>query len=327
MSPWRILAAATAAEICIASAIVAALGLAGAANGWLDLINCLAPLLIATGLVAAAAAAVVWPKGRFRAVCVGLGLVAAAYGAAVSLPDAFGLLFGPRAKTGVAYRVVTANVFRNNRSPLRAIASVIDRRADAVILEEADGATQTAAHLLAGVYPYSSTCGDAGVEIWLKTPILAQGCGTATPPHAYRTWGRDFVWVRTRGPDGRPIVLAGVHLGRPYPPQRQAVERLALAKTLTPMAGARVLAAGDLNIAPWSFGMRQMDGLLRPLARRTFWLPTYPALIVGTRKPWAIPFLPIDHVYADAGWSRTAVTRFGIPGSDHFGVQVDAQLR
>ncbi len=328
MSPLRILTAAIAAQVCFASVVVAALGLAGADNGWFDLFNCLAPLLIATGLIGAAVAAVVWPKSRFRIVCVAAGLAAALYGAAVSLPDAAGWLFGAGQGTGVAYRVVTANVFQDNWSPFRAAGAILDRRANAVIVEEANGTVQQAATLvLSGAYPYSTTCPDSGVKIWLKTPILAQGCGMTMPPGAYPAWGRDLTWVRTLGPDGHVIVLAGAHLGRPYPPVRQVVERRALAAAVVPLAGSRVLVAGDLNTVPSSFGMRRMDGLLHPLTRRTFWLPTYPALIGVTHKRWGIPFLPIDHVYADAGWSQTKLTRFAITGSDHFGLQVDAQLR
>jgi endonuclease/exonuclease/phosphatase (EEP) superfamily protein YafD len=196
-----------------------------------------------------------------------------------------------------------------------------------VILEEANGTAQRAMPAMAGAYPYSSSCPDAEVEILLKTPILAQGCGMRTPPDTYWTWGRDFTWVRTLGPDGRPIVLAGVHLGRPYPPWRQPVERRALAESVAFMNSSRVLVAGDLNIVPWSFAMRELDGLMRPLTRRTFWLPTYPALIKVTRKGWTAPLLPIDHVYAGAEWPRTKLTRFSIPGSDHFALEVDAQLR
>jgi endonuclease/exonuclease/phosphatase (EEP) superfamily protein YafD len=328
MSPLRILIAATAAQICFASALVAVLGLAGAGNGWLDLINCLAPVLIATGLVGAAAALKVWPKSRFRLACAAAGLAAALYGTAVSLPDVVGWLFGPGKDTGVAYRVVTANVFQGNLSPYRAVEAIAYRQADAVIVEEANGMAERAAtQILSGAYPYSTACPDSDVKIWLRTPILAQGCGLTMPAGSYPTWGRDFAWVRTLGPDGRPIVLAGVHLGRPYPPVRQAVERRALAGALAALSGSRVLAAGDMNTVPSSFGMRRMDGLLRPLTRRTFWLPTYPALIGVTHEGWGSPFLAIDHVYADAGWSRTKLTRFAIIGSDHFGLQVDAQLR
>ncbi|MGZ3272278.1 MAG: endonuclease/exonuclease/phosphatase family protein [Caulobacteraceae bacterium] len=327
MSPIRILAASTAAEMCFGSAVVAVLGLGGAVNGWLDLFNCLAPLLMAVGLAGAAAAAGIWPRGRFRIACLVAGLAAALYGALLVVPDAASRLFGPGGNGGAAYRVVTANVFRDNRRPARAMAPILDRRADAVIVEEANGAIVTALPMLAAAYPYSSDCPGGGVRIWLKTPILAQGCGMKTPPGTYPTWGQDFAWVRTMAPDGRPIVLAGVHLGRPYPPRRQAVERQALADALAPMGAARVLVAGDLNTASWTFGMRRTDGLLRPLIRRTSWPPTYPALIGTTQKPWPIPFLPIDHVYAGAGWVQTRMARFPIPGSDHLGLQLDARLR
>lgn len=296
-------------------------------NGWLDLFNAFAPLFMTIGFLGAALAAAAWPRGRFRTACLVAGAGAGLYGAALILPDAAARLVGPGGRGGAAYRVVVANVFRDNRSPVRALAPILARRADAVIVEEANGAIAAADPMLAAAYPYSSACPGDGVRIWLKTPILAQGCGLQMPQQTYMTWGQDFAWVRTLAPDGRPIVLAGVHFGRPYPPRRQNAERQALAQAVARMDAPRVLLAGDMNLTPWSFGMRRVDRLLGPLIRRTSWLPTYPALIGTTRKPWPIPFLPIDHVYAGADWLGTSLASVPIPGSDHLGLEVQARLR
>jgi endonuclease/exonuclease/phosphatase (EEP) superfamily protein YafD len=325
MSPWRILAAATAVEVCFASAAVAALGLAGAFNGWLDLVNCVAPLLMLTGALGAAGARVTWPKSRFRSICVAAGVAAAAYGGLVSLPEAAGALFGPGGgrSGGAAYRIVEANVYRGNVVPFRAAPVLLDRRADALIVVEPDG-LERAREMLMAAYPYSSACPGAGVEIWLKTPILAQGCRMPTPSGTYKSVGQDFAWVRTLGPDGRPLVLAAVHLGRPYPQRRQPIERRVLADALAPLSGQRVLLAGDMNVAPWSFAMRELDRRLRPLRRWTYWRPTYPAVVKLRPTP---ALLPIDHVYAGAGWRPEQIDLFRTPGSDHLALQIDARLQ
>lgn len=325
MSPWRILAAATAAEVCFASLGLMALGLGGAFDGWLDLVNCVAPLLIPTGALGAASAWATWPRSRFRAVCVVAGVAAAVYGAFASLPEAGGVLFGPGGGQGAGapYRIVSANVYRDNIVPFRAAPVLLDRRADALIVVEPDGLLRARSWLIAA-YPYSSACPDAGVEIWLKTPILAQGCRMPTPVGTYKSVGQDFAWVRTLGPDGRPLVLAAVHLARPFPPRRQPVERRVLADALKPLVGGRLLLAGDMNVAPWSFGMRELDRRLRPLRRWTFWRPTYPAML----KRWSsTPVLPIDHVYAGSGWVPARITSFRTPGSDHLALEIDARLQ
>jgi endonuclease/exonuclease/phosphatase (EEP) superfamily protein YafD len=326
MTPWRILAAATAAELCLASVAVAALGLSGAADGWLDLVNCAAPLLIVSGALGALGVRATWTRGRFRAACIAAGAAAAVYGAAVSLPEAAGALSRSLAggRPGAAYRVIEANVYRANVVPYRTALALRDRRADAVIILEANGTWGRARQILAAAYPYSSACPQTGVEIWLRTPLLAQGCRMPTPPGSYQTWGEDFVWVRTLGPDGRPVVLAAVHLGRPFPPGRQGVERLGLARAMAGFAGQRVILAGDMNAAPWTSAMRALDRGLGPLRRWTFWQPTYPALIKRRPTP---PLLPIDHVYAGPGWAPAAIARFRTPGSDHFALQIDARLQ
>lgn len=325
MSPWRILAAATAVETCFASAGLAALGLAGAFNDWLDLVNCIAPLLILTGAIGAAGAWATWPRSRFRRVCIGAGVAAAVYGALVSLPEAGGALSGLVGNHGggAPYRVVAANVYRENVVPFRAVPVLLDRGADALIVVEASG-LERARSRIAAAYPYSTACPDAGVEIWLKTPILAQGCRMPAPPGAYQSVGRDFAWVRTLGPDGRPLVLVAVHLARPIPPRWQPVERRILGDALAPFTGQRLLMAGDMNAAPWTFAMKEIDRRLRPLRRWTFWRPTYPAIVKRQTTP---ALLPIDHVFAGPGWLPGRIVSFRTPGSDHLGLQVDARLQ
>jgi endonuclease/exonuclease/phosphatase (EEP) superfamily protein YafD len=327
MHAARILTLATIIEICVGCGLWAVLGVGGASSGWLDMFNCIVPAMAVTGLAAAAAARAALPKGRTRVVCIGMALAGAAYAGGMCAEEAIGRWPPPRTQAaGKPYRVVIANVFRNNDRPFRAAISVLEQGGDAVIISEADGKIVRAQQLFDTRYPYATDCPESGVRIWLKTPILAQGCGLPLPPGAYESWGKDFVWVRTLGPDANPIVLAGVHLGRPYPPERQATEKQGLAVALAPLARERLILGGDFNVAPWSFAMIQLERSLRPLHRFTGEVATYPGILNVTHTVWSWPLLPIDHIFAGPRWSVLSQRRFRIPGSDHFGLEIQAVL-
>jgi endonuclease/exonuclease/phosphatase (EEP) superfamily protein YafD len=328
MHPLRILAIATAIEICLASALFALLGLCGAGNGWLDLVNCAAPAIGLAGATGALAARAALDRGRLRAVCVALGAAAALYAGFMLAPSLTGLWPHP-AIDRPSYRVVSANLFRDNVSPLHAATAVTSRGADALLLQETDsvGFTLRSKTVLESRYPYASTCPGSSVQIRVKVPLLAEGCGLNFNRAGFRSWGADFVWVRVPGPNGRPVVLATAHLERPYPPARQALQRRVLAEALQGLPkGDPIILAGDFNTVPWSFGMWAQDRLFAPLRRRTHLQFTYPAQLNLTFQPWSLPVLPIDHLYLSARWARARIVPFRTPGSDHFGLQADLAL-
>jgi endonuclease/exonuclease/phosphatase (EEP) superfamily protein YafD len=80
-----------------------------------------------------------------------------------------------------------------------------------------------------------------------------------------------------------------------------------------------MILTGDLNTTPWSFGLQRLDRTLG-LVRRDRALSTYPAQLFG--RPWPLPFLAIDHVYAGPGWATVKVERGPWLGSDHYPVIV-----
>ena len=325
MTPLRILAAATAIELCFAVAAAAVVGLWGAMGGWSDMVNCAAPLLLVLAITGAVSPRLMLKAGLFRTCCVSLALVAALFNVVLVAPDLVSLATASRPTQGLAYRVVTANLYHDNYIPAHAAAAIIARRADAVMVQETDGPVMEAIGLLQKAYPYSTNCPEANVQILVKTKVLAQGCGLYVPAAGWKTWGKSFAWLRTAGPDGRPITLAVVHFGRPYPLQQQAMERRALSEALrhfTPQD--ETILAGDFNTAPYTFAMFAQDRVLAPLHRLTFWQPTFPALLLHQR--WDFPLLPIDHMYAGARWRAAAVTGFRVNGSDHRGLQADLRL-
>ena len=329
MRSLQILAIATTIELCVGAAMLALAAAGGAVNPWLDLINCMAPLFVVLGLAGGMAAVVALPQDRrrLRAACLCAAAWTLIYGLFTTAPELVGRLTPePSPAHGRPYRLVTANVFSENNSPFSAARTLLQRGADALIVEEADGTIQKVRGLLAARYPFVTTCGQ-GIDIWLKTPILAQGCRLPAPPGSYHAWGEGFAWARTLGPDGKPVTIVAVHFGRPYPPGRQRVEQNALPITLAPLTGDRTILAGDFNMTPWSFAMRRLEGSLRPLRRRTHWQATYPARLNVTQAEWGLPVLPIDHIYAGSAWSPFGIKRFRVPSSDHFALDAQTVLR
>jgi endonuclease/exonuclease/phosphatase (EEP) superfamily protein YafD len=324
MTPARILGSATAIEGCFLAAALAGLGVGGAWSPGLDLINCGAPLIVVMAGVGALLAGRLLEHGPFRNLCLSLALLAMIFDLGLIAPEAISAMSQPGNGQGQPYHLVTANAFRANNRAYHAARDIIARGADAVLIQESDGTIAQADWIFARTYPYSSLCPRAGVKLWTKSPILAQGCGLPLPPGSPAVWGEDFVWVRTLGPGGTVITLASVHLPHPVPSDRQTVELKAVTKVLASLAPSDLILAGDFNTPPWTFTMHRQDQALRPLRRRTVFQASWPAQINLVAKPWPAPLLPIDHVYAGSGWSGGRIGRFRVTGSDH--LAMDAVL-
>ncbi len=307
-------------------AILSGLGLAGAWNGWLDVINCGAPLFLCVALACALAAHIVMDRGLLRTACVIAALSAALFDGYLLAPDIASLMTTAKPHPGAPYRIVTSNLLDENVGPFHAGKDIVARGADAVFLQETNGTAMRARSVLAHDYAYSTSCPNAGVQIWVKTAILAQSCGLSLPQEAHPDWGHDFIWIKVLGPDGKPMILATTHLGRPYPPARQTLERQGLIAALARLPRQSLILTGDFNTVPWSFAMRRQDRYVQPLRRQTLFRPTWPAQINMLLRPWNLPFLPIDHIYTGPQWGTALLTRFRVAGSDHFATQADLIL-
>jgi endonuclease/exonuclease/phosphatase (EEP) superfamily protein YafD len=116
--------------------------------------------------------------------------------------------------------------------------------------------------------------------------------------------------------------VVGVHYAWPTDPRRQQYQEARLASILAAVDRSRAIVAGDLNSTPWSFSRRRWDERFG-LIRRTRAVFSWPALtqaqfpVLG-----AVPFLPIDHVYAGSGWATVDVERGPKLGSDHYPIVV-----
>lgn len=315
MNPIRVLAGATAMELGAFAALSAGAGLGGLRNGWLDVVNSFAPIILGMGILAGGLA--YWSlEGATRSWVICLALISIAYGLALTAPEVVKLLV-PGSSGRTQYRVLSANVWSANPSPDLAVKKIIEQDADAVFMQEAEGTIYGNLEQLKSHYPFSSNCAGSGVKIFVKTPIVAQGCGLAS--QADKTL--PLAWVRTLALDGRPITLVTTHFGWPFPPLLQQAQRVQLSARVHQLSTDDMILGGDFNTTPWSFAMKQQDKLLKPLTRRTIAWFSWPARLDALQQPWAIPILPIDHVYAGLNWKSVRLARLRIPGSDHFATE------
>jgi len=302
-------------EIAAVAALLAVAGLGGSRNGWLDVINNFAPMILAMGLVGVGLA---WWSldGATRITTICVALIAVAYGLALIAPDLAGAL-ASHPQGGAQFRILSANVWTDNPTPGLAIGEIIARDADAVFLQESNGTLRNEFVRLKSLYPYASECPGSGVQIFLKTPITAHGCGPGPASPSQLDW----VWVETTASDGRPVTLATTHFSWPFPPGPQSAERTGLAASLSQLSRGDLILGGDFNTTPWSFAMRRQDQLFAPLKRRTLAWFSWPARLDALRRSWPLPILPIDHIYAGPNWQAASLTRLRMPGSDHFATE------
>ena len=225
--------------------------------------------------------------------------------------------FGTRLTAdGVTFRVLTVNGWINNPTPDAALAAILARNDDAVLVQETSGILQGPLQRgLRAAYPYTSACPSQDLEIWVKAPILGQSCGLGPGLTG------SLASVTIAAPGQRSLTLATTHLSHPYPPTAQAAERVALAARMRALTAGDVILAGDFNATPWSFALKRLDSALAPLRRRTIGWFTWPARLDELELAWPLPFLPIDHLYASPDWSLVSLTRVRIPGADHFGAE------
>jgi endonuclease/exonuclease/phosphatase (EEP) superfamily protein YafD len=219
---------------------------------------------------------------------------------------------------GETFRVMTANVWHDNPSPDLAVADILGRDPDAVLMQEADGTLARSLPALEARYPYRSQCPGSGVIILVKQPVSAQGC----QPGVRRSGGLNMVWVQTRTPQGAPLTLATTHFAWPFPPPQQAMQRPALGEAIAVLPQDSLILTGDFNTTPWSFAMRRQDAWLKPLRRLTRARFSWPARIDRIGLAWPLPLLPIDHIYAGSDWTLAGLKTVRITGSDHFAIEV-----
>lgn len=215
----------------------------------------------------------------------------------------------PRAAPGAPQvRIVTHNVWERNSDPAETAQAILDAHADIVLLQEASGNFRPMLAALRRHFPYWTDCpARCDLAIFSRWPIGARGYRFKSATG--QKFGPPLAWARIMPPGMPPFSVATLHYGHPSPPGPQARARWELANAIRRVDPRDLIVAGDMNLTPWASAMRVQDKALFPLTRMTRALPSW-------QRP--VPMLPIDHLYAGAGWGLVDARRLPATGSDHY---------
>lgn len=295
-------------------AVAALLAQGGRISARSDILSHFAPFWLAGAAVVVAYGFLLAPR-RFRMSFLTLGGVGVIAASALILPELTRPM-SPRAPAGAANQIklIQFNVWGRNADLGETAQWIVDQNPDIVVVEEASVAIREA---LVARRAYHVVCGDCQVMIFSKLRPLDSGApaspaGLPRPPIArgtYRNAGGEFV-------------VLGVHYTWPTQGSLQQQQGRRLAWVLDHYPKEAMILTGDFNSTPWSFSRRREDQMFG-LERRTKALFSWPAgQVSGLRIPVALPFLPIDHVYAGKQWRTVSVKRGPRLGSDHYPVIV-----
>lgn len=296
----------SAIVLAVAAAVAAVLAHGGRFDWRLDVLTHFAPFYLiagALGLAAALAAA------SGRAPALGASVVAIVAGGLLMAPE-FLRDAGPHAGSGAVaeLRVIQFNAGRRTADVQRA-ADWLDRQnADIITLTEAPEALSE--HLVRRGW---KTAGAHGRLIIFTRKRYERMIRPALGPG-----GRLNFVNATYDLDAGQVEALTAHLEWPTRPVVEQ-QRRDLARVVASRPSAGMILTGDLNATPWSFGLRRMENDLG-VTRRDRALATWPAQVLG--RPWPLPFLPIDHIYAGRDWATVSVERGPWLGSDHYPVVV-----
>jgi len=313
MSDLQVLAAAAAAALSIIAAIIAVVG--AGRGGRADALASFAPFSLCLALAGALLAWLGFGPGSATAVLLGLNGVVAALCLARLAPELMRLRPALR-RDRPALRILSGNLYWTNPSAGDAVATILARDADVVMLQEAGRRLAPALAGLDARYPHVAVCRHAGLRIYAKSPMVAHRCNCeqADTP-------RGRLLTATIMLSDSTVTLATTHFSHPYRGDLQARERNALAAAVNGLDRRRLVLVGDFNTTPWSYGMRRQDAMLAPLRRWTIAWFTWPARLPGWKLTWPLPLLPIDHLYAGPSWRQVRLRRVRLPGSDHFATE------
>ncbi|MFC4228137.1 endonuclease/exonuclease/phosphatase family protein [Hoeflea alexandrii] len=228
---------------------------------------------------------------------------------------------------GRSIRLVTANLFNENRSTDAFLQLVSEENPDIVLTQETTELWNAAIDKLDG-YPYHSD-----ERVWLRNdmkmisrfPIVSEEISSGGA--RYRDLKRHPMRFEIKMPSpAGPLVVYLIHPESPRDParwqQRNMYLQLLSESVAAEPQSARIIVAGDWNTPPWSpyfqyflrlTGLKSMDAGWWLRSTRIF------------RKLGSIAFLgtPIDHVVVSAGL-RSCGFRIGPKfGSNHLPVIAD----
>lgn len=283
----------------------------GGVLAWAALLGLLVPALDALasfmpifGAMSLLGAVLAW-RGRIRTLV--LTVIAVAPVAMTVAPELLRKI--PAAAPGAPQvRIVTHNVWVKNGDPAETAQVVLDARPDILLLQEVDGRFRPMLEALRHALPHATDCPPGcGFAIFSRWPIRERDYRLKDADG--QPFGPPLLWARVEAPGLPPFVVLTVHYHWPLPAERQARERMALARALARIDRGSLIVAGDMNLTPWAAAMQSQDQALAPLTRLTRAMPSW-------RRP--VPLLPIDHLYAGPGWGLVDARRLPATGSDHY---------
>lgn len=218
---------------------------------------------------------------------------------------------GPQAKPDARgqIKVIQLNALRHNADVARVVTWLIAQDPDVVTISEARPDLRDLLIKRTGW----KTAGARG-SLMVFTPERYVGMRRPRP-----VGGAPLVFVNATYANGTgPIEVVTTHfdrrIGLSVAGQIEALEGVA-----RQLPRDRMIMTGDFNATPWSAEIRQLDRSLG-LSRRDRAIASWPAQVFG--RPWPLPLLPIDHVYAGPGWATVSVERGPWLGSEHYPVIV-----
>jgi endonuclease/exonuclease/phosphatase (EEP) superfamily protein YafD len=255
-----------------------------------------------------------WKHG---VVAILLGTAAAA--SALGLPN---LGVGPvqagfhqRPVAAKSYRLLHLNLRYDNSQPERVLAMLRELQPDFVLLNEVSDMWVDRLREMLNLYPYQWRCG-RGIRIGGTAILSRQPFSSGRMTECAGNGSLAIAQVELRG---RPVDLAALHLGWPWP-HGQSRQITRLSPELGSL-GADAILAGDLNAAPWSRTARRVAaaGALTPMqsAGPTWlfrWLP-------ASWRPWI--GLPIDHAFAKGDVVLYSGKALDAVGSDHLPILIE----
>ena len=291
-------------------------GLGGAFSERLDLAANFAPLWLGAGGAVLAHGLLVARSRRGLILTTG-GLTIVIAGA-LMVPEFTRPI--PTAPAAVrTLRLIQFNTWDENIAVPTTADWIAAQKPDVVVVEEAEGPLRSA--LAARGFVVTRGFG--------HTSIFSRAASIVRPaPLAAAEWHSMPPFVRATFEDAGygDYTVVGAHVPQPLFAVAEP-ERLMLGRMLRRYDPTRLIVAGDFNLTPWSFGLREFDrslGLTR--VDRAVW--SWPArLHAHGRGLGTSPFLPIDHVYVGPGWRLVRLRRGPALGSDHFPLVVDLSAR
>jgi vancomycin resistance protein VanJ len=163
-------------------------------------------------------------------------------------------------------------------------------------------------------YPYHSRC-ERGCDLRIYSRISMDRVRWRFKDSDGATTGPHIMWTHLALP-ASSILLATVHMARDGSVIERNLERRRLMNLIHASKSGLLIVAGDFNLTPWEYGMREFDRGIIPARRVSRALFSFPSHI--KKLEHVLPVLPIDHVVVGSGLSVASIDRLPPTGSDHF---------